>query len=269
MKNIFRLFCVVSVLLLAVALLAACGDAKTDDSKGGNETGDKTAHTHIAGDEWFADKDGHWKVCTEDGEQVLKGAHTLKNFVCEECKVEVRETSGGEVSVIFYNGEKSWVKRLNYDKDGNIVEQTAQNVYDDKGNIMSKKVYEGEDLVVETENKNDEDGNNYEAKITVYNVDGTKVVSEYNKNGDPIVEATYNADGVVESSVQTEYEDGIEKGKKYYEGDKLVKEEEKFIFSQDSWGGKIYYIRVTEYKEDGTKTVNVYNENYELVEGAE
>ena len=122
MKDLKKILCLLLVVLLSVAVLAACGG----NADGGDKDGDKQnneAHTHKAAGEWLVDKDNHWKVCEEDGEKVDEAAHNLEAGKCSVCGVEVKK-DGDTVDVYKFDDHENWIWNLHYEANGKTVEKT-------------------------------------------------------------------------------------------------------------------------------------------------
>lgn len=265
MKNFKRIAGILFVCLLAVAVLAACGD-KTDN--GGNNNDNKGGtigeqHTHKGSGEWLADKDNHWKLCADDDEKTDLGEHVMDNTTCSVCGVVIEEAEGA-VTVSFLNDKSMVVRSLKYDAEGNVTEELTDYVYDADGNVTTMKITAGDKVVYEAEYAVDEEGYNYEKAATTYNADGTKKYFEYSNIGDILREAEYGADGSVKYDYTTvhTYGDNAKKiSEKTYSGEKLIKETNYIVLFEDSWGGGSYKVEVITYNEDGTKTVEYFTEN--------
>lgn len=111
------------------------------------------------------------------------------------------------------------------------------------------------------------DGEWYQRKYTITYASGAKSVSEYNEKGDPISSVDYDVNGNVIFAYSWEYtydENGnMETVKEYCDGmltsDKIYKTlvTEEYTVT--------YPETVTEYGEDGGKTVTVYDENDNVI----
>ena len=272
MKKLKSLLCALLVCVLALTVLAACGD----DSS------------------WEMDKDNHWML-NSSGEAVDTAAHLLVDDVCTICGAEVIRFDDG-----------TWVQKYNeygditlwiiYDAEGNIT-QNSKNVYtyDEDGNWATQKSYEYGVLVSESIYATvvEEDGScTYAAEVTTYNTDGTKLVEKHTADGSCTTETLYNADGSVQheytvtyeyneydliSSIKTadgetivteiryEYdENGNSLVDRTYSYGTLVKEEFYTLISENffTYG---YISKIIEYAEDGTQTVTEYNEYGDVI----
>ena len=101
-------------------------------------------------------------------------------------------------------------------------------------------------------------------KTTTYHEDGTKTVSDGDVEATWSSEITYAADGTVLEEIRYEYlrdENGNDLGSKGYRNGKLFKEA---TVIQDA-DGNTTSVLMTDYNEDGTKTVREYADAFELV----
>lgn len=194
-----------------------------------------------------------------------------------EAKVTESYEDGTKL-VAEYNQYEDIVTRVMYDANGAVVyEERYEREYNEEGDPLWEKEYEDGVLIREIPyyiSGSDEDMSwRCPGKTIDYYEDGTKLVTEYNENGDLGKEITYNADDSVESTVTYTYElveDGEwtveEHGKwnliKAYEDGVLISETRHKVSSEGWW---TYKAQVIEYYEDGTKTVSEYDENQELV----
>ena len=137
------------------------------------------------------------------------------------------------------NGDKMWLKQ--YTNDVLVHE------------ILAYKVVFTEEYIMR-----------FPETVIDYNEDGTKLVTVNGDNGEIAHEACYNADGTVEYELFYTYEtddEGNWKSIKVNDGERLITDTE---YSLDA-DGMSYVAKVTEYNEDGSKTVCEYDENEELV----
>ena len=262
MNTFKRIFMLLLVCLLAVAVLASCGEKKTDEPK--------DEHTHKStSTEWQVDKDNHWKLCDEDGEKVDVKKHDLEDDTCKDCGVHITLQDDQAAELAFYDEYNNWTRLIIYDSEGNVTNEKAEYTYDEKGNMLSMKSYKNDKVTLECEYGINADGYSTEIKTVVYKEDGKKSLSEYNLLGDLIKEVEYKEDGTVEKEhvVEITYNDDGKQLEKHYENEKLVKEVKYIVASRDSWGGKIWNTEETVYNEDGTTTVTLYDENGTAIEG--
>ena len=168
-----------------------------------------------------------------------------------------------------YNEYEDQTARTITDLDGNVQQKDRfEREYNDDGKAIWEKFYTDDVLVMEiTGYKTYTDGEysvRFPESVIEYYEDGSKLVTEYNDQGEVGKETTYKADGTVEAALNYVYEydaDGNYKHIKTYEGEQLVKDAE-YAISADGWS---YMAKETEYHTDGTKTVREYNENDELI----
>ncbi|MBR5314470.1 MAG: hypothetical protein IKU45_03535 [Clostridia bacterium] len=259
--KLFKKFLILAlVCLMAFATLTACSNDKQDD---------ENKHEHNSADgTWQVSLEKHWKVCADDNEKLDEGNHALENNICTVCGVQITLTGDSTGELCFYNEKGDWSQLITYNEDGTVVNETAEYTYDDDDNKLTMKTFKDGKPVLETEYGINEDGYSTEIKNTVYAEDGSKKVYIYNLKNDITNETTYKADGTVETELTIEYtynENGEKELEKHTLDGKLIKEIKYFVFSADSWGGKIWYSEVTEYNADGTTTVSTYDENGESV----
>jgi hypothetical protein len=160
------------------------------------------------------------------GEAFNEGEHTLEDDSCTVCRAEVMEWDNGDVSVFQYDEYGNTLLNVDYDADGNLTYKEAYEytytedgqiltslnrvyedgvtltqsskavyTYTDEGVCIGNKQYVDDKLVYECKFAIDADGWEYVFEETVYNEDGTKLVREYDENGDTISETLYDASG--------------------------------------------------------------------------
>lgn len=138
-------------------------------------------------------------------------------------------------------------------------------LFDENGNIISQVGYNAEEQMtfgIYSEYALDDYGKWYEASSTTVEADGTQYVIEYNDMGDETAVTVQDPDGNVVRSERYEitYTDsGNHDTRKTYSGDKLIREEI-FLFVTDEYGWANFPGTVTDYHEDGTKTVTTFDE---------
>ncbi|MBQ6701841.1 MAG: hypothetical protein IJN17_02690 [Clostridia bacterium] len=266
MKLFKKLLGVTGVCLLTAVVLAGCGG---DTDKNTKETeNESVAHEHTVGADWVVDKDSHFKLCTECNEKTEVEAHDSETGKCSVCGVAAIKKDGA-CDLYFYDDNGNWIKCIHYAADGSTTEDKNEYEYFEDGNIKTIKMYKGDRLAYEAEYGVDTDGYNYEAKSTQYNEDGTKYVCESDSKGDLMKETMYKADGSIEYDYRMEYTYGDNAKKmneKKFSGDKLIQEIKYIPLFVDSWGGGSYKLEVTTYNDDGTTTVEYFNENGEPLE---
>ncbi len=186
---------------------------------------------------------------------------------------EKKSTEYDYANNVIYIGEfneyEDQTARTVTDLDGNVQQKDRfEREYNADGEALWEKTYTNDVLVQEiTGYKTYTDGDysmRFPLSVIDYNEDGSKLVTEYNDQGEVDKETSYKADGTVETALHFVYEydaEGNRKRIQTYEGERLVKDSE-YAVSADGWS---YMAKETEYHEDGTKTVREYNENEELI----
>lgn len=273
-------------------------------------------HTHETSGVWDADYDSHWMTCTDCGEKTDKAAHTPDDMdTCTVCGAQLIDWGDSKTLFLFAeNGDP--LKTADYDADGNVITETVNGYeydadgsllrattttdgtlteeclyavtggesvleqfisymddgsktvsdYDENGNPVRTCAYEADgslNFESESEYALSADGAWYEAQYTEMQNDGGKIVSTYAENGDQLSATHYEADGSVRNASVWEYTydgDGNWANVKYYYNGALISELEYAIATtEDGW--MAYPETVTEYAEDGSKIVTVYDEN--------
>lgn len=186
---------------------------------------------------------------------------------------ETKETQYDYTNSVVYISEfneyEDQISRTITDLEGNIRQKDRfEREYNSDGEALWEKTYSNDVLVREiTGYKTYTDGDysiRFPESVIDYYEDGSKLVTEYNDQGEVDKETTYKADGTVETALRYVYEydaEGNYKRIQTYEGEQLIKDAE-YAMSADGWS---YMAKETEYHEDGTKTVREYNENDELI----
>lgn len=207
-------------------------------------------------------------------------------------KYETEHMEDGSKTVIEYNEHGDNLGSISYDAEGKQTESyRSEYITDDEGELIGEKVYENDILTKEMKYAEGNDGGEeylYITEMTEYSQDGTKRTEIYNENGEVIKEIAYNEEGeklyaydleylyddeenltaiekkekgVVRQKIVYEYDDdGGISAEKTYEGDRLIKEA---FYSE---GENFFYeSKIIIYNEDGTSTVEEYNENGEMI----
>lgn len=155
--------------------------------------------------------DGTWAVneYDENGNVVKMFTYDENDAVTYQCDITYAKTEngdtyeagkteifeGGSKIVSAYNEHGDILKWLVYDADGTMTDdQQSEYVYDGNTLISSKFFVDGV-LASESEYGQDADGYNYIAKETEYNEDGSKMVYEYDADGELIKETAFDAEG--------------------------------------------------------------------------
>ena len=188
---------------------------------------------------------------------------------CYESKATEYDHKTGVKLVCEYNEYEDILTRVEYDFDGTVqYEESYEREYNEDGDMLWEKTYRDGKLTYEIVGyvTQSEDGMSwrYPEQTISYEEDGGKVVSKYGDNGEVETETYYNADGTVDRELTYRYElDDVGNWShiKVYEGDRLVIDNE-YAISEDFWS---YKAKVTEYNEDGSKTVSEYDQFEELI----
>ncbi len=247
MKNVKRIILPLLLCALVTVVFTAC-------------------HSHTP--EWKIDADSHWKECA-CGEISEKGEHTFDLDICTVCGAE-RKTEDGKVTEMgVWNDYGDWIQWLYFDEEGNLKNETsAEYTYDETGNKLTDILYEDGVLVSSGEYEYNSEGFTFKKYETEYYEDGTKCVYEYNENGDSLGYVLYDEEGKKTESYRSEYitdEKGDLTGEKVYENDVLT-QEIKYAFANDGEEDYLYAQEVATYAEDGSKTVEKYDENGDTVQ---
>lgn len=248
MKNVKRIILPLMVGALMVFAFTAC-------------------HSHEP--EWKIDTEMHRKECS-CGEISEEGEHSFEENVCTVCGAE-RKTDDNMTDIIeITNDYGDWVQRLYLDEEGAFSgEDTAEYTYDKDGNKLSEKIYSNESLETSAEYAYGSDGLTYKKYETEYYPD-SEYVYEYNEYGDSLGYVGYDEDGNITESVRSEYitdEKGELIGEKVYENDVLT-QEMKYAAGNDGQEDYLYITENVLYGEDGSKTVETYDEAGELIREA-
>lgn len=164
------------------------------------------------------------------------------------------------------DGERMVTQSIYYMDDGSKV----INDYDEYGNVIRMISYDVEgnvDYQTESEYALSADGVWYEALCTSTEQDGTFSVGTFAETGDQIGLIRYRADGSITDSFVWEYtydEDGNRATQKYYCNDFLMEETIYATVTSDD-SSTTYPETVTDYAEDGSWTVTVFDENSGIV----
>lgn len=249
MKNVKRIILPLLLCALVTAVFTAC-------------------HSHNP--EWKIDTEKHWKECS-CGEVSEEGEHSFESDVCTVCGAERTAEDGILTDMQVFNHYGDWTQKLYFDEEGNYTwENRAEYTYDKDGNKLTEKIYADDELNSSADYDYESEGLTYRKYETEYHGDGSKTVYEYNETGDSLGYVAYDEKGNVINTVRSEYitdENGELVGEKVYENDVLT-EEMKYAAGSD---GEEEYLYVTErvlYDEDGSKTVEGYDESGEIIREA-
>lgn len=172
-----------SVLLLALLLLLAAAFAE-----------EIALPTFI----WEHDGLTHWQLDT-DGAVINQGAHnTADSWLCSICGADILDWGDGTYDVSDYDEYGNLVRSSCYDENGLLTYQSIHVLTCNEDGVILKDVeyingvLYGESLYTVTE-----DGMQLPVSSTVWNDDGTTSVNQYDKHGNCVYAAIYEADGSV------------------------------------------------------------------------
>lgn len=171
-----------------------------------------------------------------------------------------------ETEYIVSDGESISAKYTQYNEDGSKF----VNEYDGYGNVIVLIDCDAEgnvNLQANYEYAKNDDGEWYKKSATESYSDGTKIKAEYDEHENNLSCVNYDADGNVAFTEDWEYtyaDNGfVATEKNYVDGVLNTETVYKIITEED--GIFNYPETVTNYNEDGSKTVCVYDENGETV----
>lgn len=175
----------------------------------------------------------------------------------------------GAKLIVEYNEYGDPVSRLMYNADGSLESEDAWFYeYDAEGDPLWEMQYRDGMLIYEITGyatyESEDYSMRYPETVIEYHEDGCKLVTQYGDNGEVASETHYYADGSVDSVRTYVYEtddEGNWTSKKEYLNHALMCDIE-YSINSDGW---TYMTKMTEYHDDGTKTVYEYNEYEELV----
>ena len=200
----------------------------------------------------------------------------------EQWEYRLDEDGGQYTTRYLYFGEDDTVTVYEYDEMGNETLQAVygpdgepqltlryENVYNSDGERVLCRTYENDRLAEEVEYVfgTDEDGSwwSMSGKTTNYHEDGTKTVHESDVEATWSTETHYAADGSVVEEIRYEYlrdENGEDIGTKGFRNGKLFQTVE--VVKDEN--GETASILMTDYHEDGTRTVREYDDVFTLLQ---
>ncbi len=249
MKNVKRIIIPLLLCVLVTVVFTAC-------------------HSHNP--EWKIDAENHWKECS-CGDVSEEGEHSFEENICTVCGTERKTEDGVLTGMQVFNSYGDWTQSLYFDEDGICTgEDSAEYTYDENGNKLTEKIYALDVPVSSAEYDYDSSGFTYKKYETEYHEDGTRIVYEYNESGDNLGYVAYDEKGNVTENVRSEYitdENGELIGEKVYENDILSKEM-KYAAGNDGEEDYLYIVEAVAYGDDGSKTVEEYDESGELIKEA-
>lgn len=155
------------------------------------------------------------------------------------------------------------------DAEGNTTQEMRyEHTYDADGNKEKTLCYTNGVLTEETEFLHFEDAEgswSISGKNTIYNEDGSKVVSESDyENSTWSTQTTYDAEGNVTEELRYEYEkdeNGEDSHSRGYKNGVLFQEAYP-TYDENGEGNGFVFV---EYDEDGGKTVTEYDKNFDVI----
>lgn len=210
------------VCAVIATVLSGCGDS----------------HTHQMADTWETDLTHHWKNCTDCGETVESGVHTLDELnQCTSCGAEIVDW-GDSQSLYLYNDNGDMLKTADYDPDGNVMTETiCQYEYDSDGHLTrSETTTDG--VLVEEYTYTVVQGESVIARYTGYMDDGSKFTNDYDEYGNVILMVSYDTEGNVDYRSESEY-----------------------ALSSD---GEWYEAKCTSTEQDGSVSVGTFSETDQI-----
>lgn len=164
------------------------------------------------------------------------------------------------------DGESVICQLISYWEDGS----KSVSDYDVDGNVIRSVSYDSADKVWLQEDYEyalASDSQWYETKYIAVYEDGSKTVSEFSEDGDQTSAVHYDADGncmYAHSWERTYDENGNWQTMKYYLNGVLTSDTI-YATAATEAGSVTYPQTVTDYEEDGSKTVTIYDENDNII----
>ncbi len=222
---------------------------------------------HSHNPQWKIDKESHWKEC-ECGEITEMGEHSFEADICTVCGAERKTEDGILTDMGVWNDYGDWTQWLYFDEEGNLTgESSVEYTYDENGNKLTDKLYEDGQFVSSGEYEYGSEGMTFKKYETEQYEDGSKCVYEYNESGDSLGYVLYDEDGNMAESYRTEYvtdKEGNLLGEKVYENEHLS-QEIKYASASNEEEDYLYAEEVATYSEDGSKFVEKYDENGDII----
>lgn len=222
----------------------------------------------------------HRYTYSEDGSRMTEQTYQDGTLIYEQelrwdNKTESWEVSaewayGDDGSMAYtYDDSGNPLSEIHYKPDGSlIVEYAYENVYDHSDNLIQIRTFTNGKLTQETEyvHGTDPDGGSWtrSGKTTYYNPDGSKLVYDSDLESTWSTEITYDANGKVTHELRYEYlynENGDSIGSRGYENGRLFTAYDTLLDKN----GEAVGVLNTEYREDGSKIVYEYDQNFDLV----
>lgn len=228
-------------------------------------------HVHTA-DIWQMDKDQHWQLCAECGEQLNKGPHTLQAGFCTQCNAEIFQSNFDNTTCVYlYDEYGNMTLNQVYDENGTLlITYTWEYTYDDAGNMLTSTEYEDDFLSMQTKYELDSDGFPYAAMETFFYHDGTKDTTHYDQWGNVTRYVEFGADGLYTLLLSYEYtydDAGNILYQKDYSDYVLVAETE-YKIVETEFGSMPYTVKRIQHYPDGSYLIIRYGDNLEVIEEA-
>ena len=211
---------------------------------------------------WMSEKVYYGETLTSERE------YSVDADGCQNTLKEITYNEDGSWVGIEYDLYENEVIEIHSDAEGNVeLDRRYEHTYDADGNKTLTKTYDNGVLTEEVEYfvGSDEYGSwSMSGKTTVYHEDGSKTVSDQDLEATWSSEITYDASGNVVEELRYEYqynEDGDSIGSKGYKNGKLIEEVQGIMGENGEATGLLWIY----YNEDGTKTVDEYDEFFDLV----
>ena len=214
---------------------------------------------------------------TEQGDPLHMTSYDADGNVLSDMRYEYEYDADGNKLSHKYYGDGVLMEEAEYEAGvptqyTNYYEDGTKSVsdYDEDGNAVSTAYYDADGKVyseTQSEYAYTADGESYETKNTMTDMDGAVYISEFNEQGDQIAWICYDPDGnlMTEERYEYEYDDeGNTLAKKIYVSGALS-QELLYTTVTDADGWMSYPGTVIDYFDDGSKTVTEYNENDEII----
>lgn len=228
--------------------------------------------------EYTYDKDGNVILIKE-----YEGSSLTRETVCSYTTYKYAESAtyiskdtryyGEEKYVYLYDENNDDISITQYDANGEVVRLSEfEHTYDDLGNRIREKEFVNGDLKHEYEYSYcaDDPTHTYRSKHVYYDADGYKYVTFYNEQGYVTKEIYYDNDGEIDYERTHEYtfdnKGNMLSQKEYTDGKLSLEYEYSYKTSNPS---ETYQSKRTDYYDDSTMRVEIYNENHETVSATE
>lgn len=228
----------------------------------------------------------------EDGQLLSEGEYAFDADGFSYKKFETEVYEDGTKCVYEYNENGDSIGYVYYDEEGNELESyRSEYITDEEGNLTGEKVYENGELVQEyvySEGSDEEEDYLYASQMATYSEDGSKYVEHYDEYGDTVKEISYDSEGKELYNYDLEYiyddegnltstekkQEGVLKVRVVYEYDKQGDPVSEKTYEEGKLVTEVFYSSTDEYyyeskvvthHEDGSSTVEEFDENGELI----